>query len=140
MDYSKYIELIQVACKSVSPETVFRQGQSYQNIQFPEISTFAVLITPPVLTITGTNLESRQSRLLILQHDSLENIDEDTRTQIISDCEQYAKDFRTVLYDLDGGFVDRDSFRIQPLNLISAQQLTGATVTFSIISKLNYRC
>lgn len=140
MDYSKYIELIQVACKSVSPETVFRQGQSYQNIQFAEISTYAVLITPPVLSITNTNVENRQSRLLILQHDSLENIDEEKRTEIITDCEQFAKEFRQVLFDLDGGFVVRDSFKIQPLNLISAQQLTGATVTFNIISTLNYRC
>jgi hypothetical protein len=140
MEYSKYIELIQVACKSVSPETVFRQGQSYQNIEFPEIATYGVLITPPVLSITTTNLENRQSRLMIIQHDSLENLDQEARTKIISDCEQFAKEFRQVLFDLDGGFVVRDSFRIQPLQLISSMQLTGVTVTFNIISSLTIQC
>jgi hypothetical protein len=137
MDYSNLTSLINTACKLVNPNVQFFHGRTFEFQIADKIDDVVVILNPATVSYTANNLEMYSCNLIIGTQDSRTDISEDQRTALIDKCKTFGEKLRTELFSIDGGRIDKASYRMQPLVFRYSPPLTGMNVTFNLYATID---
>jgi hypothetical protein len=137
MDYSNLTSLINSACKLVNPNVQFFHGRTFEFQITDRIDDIVVILNPALVSYTQNNLEMYACNLIIGTQDSRTEISEDERAALIDKCKDFGTKLRTELFSIDGGRIDKASYRMQPLIFRYSPPLTGMNVTFNLYATVD---
>jgi hypothetical protein len=137
MDYSNLTALIKSACKLVNPNTLFIHGRTFEFQVVDKIDDIVVIFNPAPVSYSPNNLEIYACNLIIGTQDSRTDISESQREALIDKCKTFGDKLRVELFSIDGGRIDRASFRMVPLIFRYSPPLTGMNATFNLYATVD---
>jgi hypothetical protein len=137
MDYSNLTDLIRTACKLVNPNVQFFHGRTFEFQLADKVDDVVVILNPATVSYTQNNLEMYACNLIIGTQDSRTEISEDERVALIDKCKDFGTKLRTELFSIDGGRIDKASYRMQPLIFRYSPPLTGMNATFNLYATVD---